>query len=485
VPAGFGAQPQVDHTTVERSTARGKVIDTTPIDTSVSYQLTLGDIPVVGPGSRSRIAFAGDGSVLALTQTMRDVEQSSSVTIIGPETALRRCSALYGPAVEQAQPHLVYFSPALSAVDASGKGKVSTLFPHYECSPSGVPEEKSQVPTGRLVPAVLEGAPTVGVEAAGDGSVVKATTAIHGGTEPYSVRWSSSSTRLPARAGANLKYALDPRGRLGREVLTATVTDANGLVSTASVVLSRGRGEASADGFGGFGGALGSVGIENVVDEWQCAQDSANGFRSVMQSKGQLVNFDWRGASAWESDFKRTSAGGHDNNYVDAVDAQWYTGHGWSGGFTFDGGHDDGDITASDARWGDNFNLEWMQLESCQVLRDTNGAHDYFGRWAPAFDGLHVLNGFDTNAYCIGGGTGRRYAEYLYPTWWRGGLSVSQAWSAMANDLEPSGVRWRSISPAGAGWVHNLNDRYWGQGSTGPDIPASQRIGFIAISGVV
>jgi hypothetical protein len=33
--------------------------------------------------------------------------------------------------------------------------------------------------------------------------------------------------------------------------------------------------------------------------------------------------------------------------------------------------------------------------------------------------------------------------------------------------------------------VHNLNDRYWGQGSTGPDIPASQRIGFIAISGVV
>jgi hypothetical protein len=210
VPAGFGAQPQVDHTTVERSTARGKVIDTTPIDTSVSYQLTLGDIPVVGPGSRSRIAFAGDGSVLALTQTMRDVEQSSSVTIIGPETALRRCSALYGPAVEQAQPHLVYFSPALSAVDASGKGKVSTLFPHYECSPSGVPEEKSQVPTGRLVPAVLEGAPTVGVEAAGDGSVVKATTAIHGGTEPYSVRWSSSSTRLPARAGANLEVRARP-----------------------------------------------------------------------------------------------------------------------------------------------------------------------------------------------------------------------------------------------------------------------------------
>jgi len=40
-----------------------------------------------------------------------------------------------------------------------------------------------------------------------------------------------------------------------------------------------------------------------------------------------------------------------------------------------------------------------MMLESCQVLRDTNGAHDYFSRWGGTINGLHILNGFDTNAH--------------------------------------------------------------------------------------
>ena len=91
-------------------------------------------------------------------------------------------------------------------------------------------------------------------------------------------------------------------------------------------------------------------------------------------------------------------------------------------------------------RWGDNYDLEWMQLESCQVLRDTNGANDYFARWAPAFDGLHLLNGFDTNANCVPGGTGRRFAEYLFPRSFLfvtfPALTVQQAWRQMATDLE-------------------------------------------------
>ena len=54
-----------------------------------------------------------------------------------------------------------------------------------------------------------------------------------------------------------------------------------------------------------------------------------------MAAHGVGTAFDWRGTSAWEKDFKKTSAGGNDTNYVDNVDAQWYTGHGWPGGFTF------------------------------------------------------------------------------------------------------------------------------------------------------
>ena len=164
------------------------------------------------------------------------------------------------------------------------------------------------------------------------------------------------------------------------------------------------------------------------------------------------------------------------------------TGHGWSGGFTFKGSHDDGSIVPGDARWGDR-DLEWMQLESCQVLRDTNGFHDYFGRWGGAVDGLHMLNGFHTNAYCVGGGTGGTFAKYLFPRQIRWitlpALTVRNAWAQMAIDKEPSGVVYRSMGNIAPGGVTNISDFFWGQGPTGPDIPVAGRIGQWSITGTV
>jgi len=480
-PSGFEVTPTVSHTRVDLASRAGKPLTGFNLDTTVVYQLALGQAPVVGPGAHSRISFAGDGSVIALNQTMRQVEQAGSVGIISPEDALQVCQSLYGARVGQGTPELVYFSPRLTG---QGEGTVKFLLPHYACEPKSTRGDAVSDIVGRLVPAAPEMTPTADLQVVRDGSSMTGKVAVQGGTAPYSIKWSSSSTRL-LRGGESVAYKISSRGRARLESLTATITDANGIVTTASAAVAPAGGEASSAGYGGAGGSFGSVGVENMVDEWQCAQDSANGFHNEMAAHSQSVNFDWRGTNAWERDFHKTQSGGNDGNFVDAVDAQWYTGHGSPGGFTFKSSVDDTSIVPGDARWGDNFNLEWMQLESCQVLQDTNGFNDYFGRWAPAFDGLHLLNGFHTNAYCIGGGTGARFASYLFPTWWRGPLTVSQAWAAMANDLEPSGVRWRSISPAAAGWVHNLDDHYWGQGSTGPDIPASQRIGFIAISGVV
>ena len=133
-----------------------------------------------------------------------------------------------------------------------------------------------------------------------------------------------------------------------------------------------------------------------------------------MAAHGVGTAFDWRGGRPARRT-SRTSRGGSDSTYVDNVDAQWYTGHGWSGGFTFKSNTDDKEIVPADADWG-NGDLEWLQLESCQVLRDTNGTNDYFGRWGGTINGLHMLNGFHTNAYCVGGGTGGTFAEYLFPT---------------------------------------------------------------------
>ena len=128
-----------------------------------------------------------------------------------------------------------------------------------------------------------------------------------------------------------------------------------------------------------------------------------------------------------------------------------------------------------------------MQLESCQVLADTNGPIDYFGRWGGTIDGLHMLNGFHTNAYCVGGGTGGSFADYLFPRPLVDGPGshVRNAWAQMAIDREPSGVVYRSMGNIGSGEVTNIGDYFWGQGPTGPDIPASNRIGQWSITGTV
>jgi Family of unknown function (DUF6345) len=490
-PAGYGATATVGHTTVDQSDARGKLLRSANLDTTVSYQLSLAGRPVVGPGAKLRASFGGDGSVLQLTQAVRTVEASDSVEIIDPEKAKAGCTALYGRGVEQNEPTLGYYAPALTASKASGKGTVQLLTPHYICQPVGVAEDSRL--GGKLVPAAPSLSPSVTVKAGGDGRTVTAEASATGGTAPYRFAWSSSSATLDSTGqGARVQYAPNSRFK-ATEQLTATVTDANGVVTTATVQLPGAQGSASATGTpGGEGGALASNGIEQTVDEWQCAQDSANGYKSSMQSHGHTVSFDWRGVSAFEKDFRDTALGGWDATYVDNVDAQWYTGHGNSSGFTFKSSVDDTWITPADARWG-NRDLEWLQLESCQVLRDTSGTNDYFARWAQAFQGLHLLNGFHTNATCVGGGTGRRFADYLFPAtflWWttRPALTVQQAWASMANDLEPSGTRWRSISPATTGWVTNLGDHYWGQGSVGPDIApgnaSNPLIGFVAVSGV-
>jgi hypothetical protein len=470
--------PKVSHAKLTLSDTAGRPTSEHLLDTTVSHSFQLAGLPVTGQGAKLRITFGPDGDVTQLSSSLRKLEKAGEEPIIPSEEAQKACERLYEDGARQGEPTLGYLLPALGAVE--------TIYPVYTCNPSSDKGDQAH----RQVPAIEGVGPKASIhvsrsgekilaEAAGDGSVYK---------------WSSSSTVLTDNEGEEIAYERRPRGRTtGAETLTLDVTDRNGLSATASVTLSE-DGDASAEttpGGGGFGKlAVGptDVGIEQTVDEWQCAQDSAIGFKSVMASKGVPTVFDWRGWSAWERDFKDTTKGGTDHIYVDNVDAQWYTGHGWSGGFTFKSSIDDTEITPADARWGDR-DLEWMQLESCQVLRDTNGSHDYFGRWGGAVDGLHMLNGFHTNAYCVGGGTGGTFASYLFPRqilWITlPALTVRNAWAQMAIDKEPNDVVYRSMGNIGSGWVTNIGDHFWGQGPTGPDISAAGRIGQWSITGTV
>ncbi len=474
--------PKVSHAKLTLSDRAGKPISEQALDTTVSHDISLGGLPATGQGAKLRITFGPDGKVTQLSSTLRKLEQAGEEPIIPSDEARKACERLYDKGVQQGEPTLGYLLPALGAVE--------TIYPSYTCNPSSERGQQAhlQIPAiegvgpKATIEVTRKGDQILGqvVEAAGDGSVYK---------------WSSSSTALTGNEGEQIAFERRPRAKAtdDAETVSLEVTDRNGLSATASVTLATdGSDKAETNpGGGGFGKlAVGptDVGIEQTVDEWQCAQDSAIGFKNVMASKGVPTVFDWRGWAAFEKDFKSQALGGWDHLYVDNVDAQWYTGHGWSGGFTFKSSVDDTEITPADARWGDR-DLEWMQLESCQVLRDTSGSHDYFSRWGGAVDGLHMLNGFHTNAYCVGGGTGGTFASYLFPRnilfWTLPALTVRTAWAQMAIDKEPSGVVYRSMGNIGSGWVTNIGDYFWGQGSTGPDIPAAGRIGQWSITGTV
>lgn len=138
-------------------------------------------------------------------------------------------------------------------------------------------------------------------------------------------------------------------------------------------------------------------------------------------------NWVWRysyaESSAWEEDFKRAALGGTENSYIDAVDLQFYVGHGWPGGFTFaNNTHDDGSLVPNDCfrSWGDNDN-EWLALTSCQVLADSN-----LSNWAACMNGQHLIMGFVTNASAYNNASSTQ--AYHFGRYIRQNYSMPQAW---------------------------------------------------------
>jgi hypothetical protein len=210
IPEAYGATPIVGHTLFERGGVDGTRYDPIRLDTTVSYQLDLGGIPVVGPGAKARVSFAGDRSVIQLTLAARDVEPAGSVAIISTAEAGDACAALYGPAVAQATPVLAYSAPPLAATDASGKGSVQFLLPHFVCQPRIDGSEEVEL-GGRLVPAAPDMAPRVEMKAAGDGSVVEAAMGVTGGQAPYAVQWNSSTTPSTSATGRRRSATSAPR----------------------------------------------------------------------------------------------------------------------------------------------------------------------------------------------------------------------------------------------------------------------------------
>ncbi|MBX3052424.1 MAG: hypothetical protein KF753_13150 [Caldilineaceae bacterium] len=144
-------------------------------------------------------------------------------------------------------------------------------------------------------------------------------------------------------------------------------------------------------------------------------------------------------SSAWEQDFKRNDLGGTNGSYIDAVDLQFYVGHGSPSGFTFDNAnHDDGTLTSADCyrAWGDNDN-EWLALTSCQVLGNSN-----LSGWASCMYGQHLIMGFVTNASAYNNMFSTQ--AYHFGRYIRQNYSMPQAWYK-ACDVAQRGRTTRTI----------------------------------------
>ena len=226
--------------------------------------------------------------------------------------------------------------------------------------------------------------------------------------------------------------------------------------------------EAGTSWIGSIGGLSGS-------------KKNAQGFVDGLQDAGWKINFNWGNCNAWETDWHE-----NDDDYVDAADFVFYTGHagldGWqlvnpsncasdylSSSEVGAGPETPGDI------WGRQ-DLEWIIIAACGPLEDdilSPDGGDVLARWDGAFDGLHLLMGYGAVTF-DNEKEGRRVIKYA-----REGQSLIEAWFRAAQEIQPSTNGWGNpygpIIYVGAMWASKsglpspANDHLWGYGSVAPD----------------
>jgi hypothetical protein len=221
------------------------------------------------------------------------------------------------------------------------------------------------------------------------------------------------------------------------------------------------------------------------ANDISCEEPQCMGFYDEMDAAGWVGSdsFHWGNCSAWAEDFKSSSAGGKENQWIDDVDIALFCDHGTSTYDTFwnktlsalhFGCKDpDGDCNVSPGEaylsYGDN-DLEWLAFKACSVLSD-GGPAPYYNRgyWAATMDNLHLLLGFKNSSYCDDD-FGEKWAEYMLGWkllwfWLRPPYTVTQSWFETVDDTQPGGVCARVLAEES----YFFNDYLWGKGTVYPD----------------
>jgi hypothetical protein len=204
------------------------------------------------------------------------------------------------------------------------------------------------------------------------------------------------------------------------------------------------------------------------------SKNNAKGFVDGLAAGGWHIRFNWGDAAAWESDWRQ-----NDDQWVDAVDFVFYTGHANSDGWVLSAPDDTflhfTETAGARDLWGAN-NLEWAVVAACGPLQDevVGSGGNVLNRWRDAFDGLHILMGYAQVTF-DNEEEGKRLVQYakagstIIQSWFRTGQEIQGPFTDESN---PNDDIWVGAYYIGNSTGSTGNDHLWGVGSVGPDIAA-------------
>ncbi len=206
----------------------------------------------------------------------------------------------------------------------------------------------------------------------------------------------------------------------------------------------------------------------------------SNGLRRKLREANHTQRFYWTETNCFETDFRDTSQGGHDNQWTDNVDLIWFETHGNNTAngpyMVFDTAQTNWVTQGSNWRYG-NIQLEWFMAFSCKTVNKSN-----VGALWNIFQGLHIYCGAYGNMY--DGWTTEECGEDVGDNL-TDGDPVSEAWHDGVSDwwVDNHPI---TVCPANAYVYNNGNirwsqsflnrDHYWGHGTTLSDVSHAQMV---------
>jgi hypothetical protein len=517
----------------------------TLLDTNVSYRFVVDGYPLVGPGAQIQISFAPDGEVTRLLHATRVLEPGPLVAIIDADAIRHRisCSLTDDVVVDV---RLVYLAPSLrNALNGASYWRPSDIIPWYAVSVTRTvthPDRGTEHPLTsrvRLIPATDDTrfVPSATVAASAiDGSRVEARATVSGGTAPYSFLWAGSNPGTFSERGAEVAY--EPLTRDLREIIPAqslartenvsvTVVDANGVsaqADTSLLVTAR----PAPDTHNSV-----SYGCESPNDPGAWTGDRVAWQNAMSTFGGGTERFCWLADSSWPGDYiEHTPPGALEANpwingdadyrnwgintanivfyigdanpylfaemYPGATPADYNSSAGAyvlapNSSITVEIGSQNYEVPFAGS-WGaphPNDRLQWLPMYACNLLENDADASSPWRSWGQAFNGLHSVLAFDTEAldsnpfvsdFVLGFlGFQILFIDFEPQT-------IVQSWLHAANATDIG-------TPAAMGPITNVDvqgktvgvcdyaDYYWGRGAVGPTIPRSMINGWWYIKG--